>query len=80
MGLHWSRAELFKPDVRPDDDVEEVVVPLALLLNPDLIKDLRVWLKDRRGKKGGHVVELGKLTRSEFLKWYQEREAHGLKT
>ncbi len=79
MGLRWTRTELFKPDVRPDDDIEEISVPLALLLNPDLLNDLRSWVKDRRDKKGGHVVELGKLTRNEFLDWYRKRQAHGLK-
>lgn len=69
--------------MRPDDDVDEITVPLALLLNPELLDNLRAWMKDNRdGKsKGDHVVELGRLSRGEYKEFYQKLKGMtGLKT
>lgn len=78
LGLLWTREELFKPSVRPDDDVDKVEIPLSTLLLPGLENQLRAYMK-KRGSGNNHEVELGRImTKDEFLEFYR-RVAPNLK-
>jgi hypothetical protein len=48
------------------------MVPLSFLLSDGLKESLRLQLKDTRDKEN-KTVELGKLSRKEWLQWYKER-------
>lgn len=68
----WEKDELFKPEVRPDAGVEQLQVPLSLVLNPDLLKQMRDWVQKGKDKTGKPIKELGALSRDEFIEFYRK--------
>jgi hypothetical protein len=72
LGLLWEKEELFKPEVRPDAGVEQLHVPLSLVLNPDLLKQMRDWVQKGKDKSGKPIKELGALSRDEFIEFYRQ--------
>jgi hypothetical protein len=72
LGLLWSKEELFKPEVRPDQSVKELAIPLALILRPDLTTEMRKYISKVKDESGKPVKELGALSREDFLAVYRE--------
>lgn len=72
LGLSWTRDEIFKPPQRPTLDSEEYLIPLSLLINPDLVKNLRNWVNKQKDEQGKPLTELGMLPIDEFFKYYQD--------
>jgi hypothetical protein len=70
--LLWEKEELFKPEVRPDASVEQLHVPLTLILNPDLLKQMREWVQKGKDKTGKPIKELGTLDRDAFIEFYRQ--------
>ena len=71
----WSKEELFKPEVRPDQSVKELAIPLALILRPDLTTELRKYISKVKDESGKPVKELGALSREKFIQYYREHTA-----
>jgi hypothetical protein len=72
LGLVWNKKDLFRADVKPDSETEEIMLPLSTLLVPDLMKQLRTNLVGINDPKN-QVVEMAKWKREDFLSWYRNR-------
>jgi len=68
----WEKDELFKPEVRPDSGIETLHVPLALVLQPDLLKTLRDYVQKGKDDKGRPIKELGAMNREDFIEFYMK--------
>lgn len=78
LGLLWEKDELFKPEVRPDASVEQLHVPLSLVLQPDLLKQMRDWVQKGKDKAGKPIKELGALSRDDFIEFYRQHTTMNL--
>ena len=68
----WEKDELFTPEVRPDASVEQLHVPLSLVIQPELLKSMRDWVQKGKDDKGKPIKELGALSRDAFLEFYRQ--------
>lgn len=57
--------------MRPDASVEQLHVPLSLVINPDLLKHMRDWVQKGKDDRGKPIKELGALSRDEFIEFYR---------
>lgn len=62
----WDVDEILKPAVRPGADTKRLIVPLAMLLVPDLLKNLRASVSSTTDKRGQPIKELGALAAKIF--------------
>lgn len=58
--------------MRPDAGVQQIHVPLSLVLQPDLLKELRTFVQQAKDDRGMPIKELGALSRDQFLEWYMQ--------
>jgi hypothetical protein len=72
LGLLWTKEELTKPRTRPDAGVEELMIPLATVIDPKLTEGLKAFISKAKDKHGRPIKELGQLGREDFLKFYTQ--------
>lgn len=72
LGLLWTKEELTKPRTRPDAGVEELMIPLATVIDPKLTDSLKSYISKAKDKYGRPIKELGQLGREDFLKFYKQ--------
>ena len=61
-----------KPPVRPSSDTRRLIIPLAMLLVPDLLKSLRASVSSATDKRGHAIRELGSLASKIFRQFIGE--------
>jgi hypothetical protein len=61
-----------RPAVRPEADTKRLIVPLAMLLAPDLLKSLRSSVSQATDKRGHAIKELGHLASKVFRQFIGE--------
>jgi hypothetical protein len=72
LGLLWTKEDLTKPRTRPDAGVEELMIPLATVIDPKLTEGLKAFISKAKDKQGRPIKELGQLGREDFLKFYSQ--------